>query len=161
MPKVLISDSLSEDAVVAVCLCTKLGRGESTASLDVREWAELVVALHHRAATPRDLLDADAPERTPRIEELLRGLGSVGIEIERLESSGIWVLTRGDDWYPRAWKQRLGANAGSAVPAVGRRLALPATDPDLSRAEAGHSKEMGLADQVAPGVLAGGVRVAP
>ncbi len=55
--------SLSEDALVAVCLCTRLGRGERVEPLGVREWSDLVRTITRDGqATPRDLLDGDASD---------------------------------------------------------------------------------------------------
>ena len=121
--------SLSEDALVAVCLCTRLGRAESVPALDVREWTGLVRTLQEAGATPRALLAAhdvavdiraDTALAT-RLEELLRGMGSVGMEVERLESTGIWILTRGDEQYPRRWKRKLGPSAPVVVFGAGPR----------------------------------------
>ena len=77
--------SLSENALVTVCLCTKLGRGEQAPALDVGEWTDLVRLLTgDRNAAPRDLLGKDAtelerqfgiePALATRIESLLREL---------------------------------------------------------------------------------------
>jgi hypothetical protein len=113
--------SISEDALVAVCLCTRLGRGDKTPALDVAEWTALVRTLQERGLTPRVLLTGDFG-----YEALLRGLGSVGMEIERLESNGIWILTRGDADYPKAWKRRLGPDSPVVLFGAGPRAALNA-----------------------------------
>lgn len=129
--------SLSENALVTVCLCTKLGRGEQAPALDVGEWTDLVRLLTgDRNAAPRDLLGKDAtelerqfaiePALATRIESLLRGLGSAGIEIERLDAIGVWILTRGDAEYPRAWKRRLGPAAPPVIFGAGRQEVLSA-----------------------------------
>ena len=34
---------LTDDALVAVCLCTRLGRGTKVVPLEVREWTDLVL----------------------------------------------------------------------------------------------------------------------
>ena len=61
------------------------------APLTVEEWSELVRTITRSGnATPRDLLDGDPVSLgldasiAERVTLLLRGLGSVGIEIERL-----------------------------------------------------------------------------
>jgi len=129
--------SLSENALVTVCLCTKLGRGEQAPALKVGEWTDLVRLLTgDRNAAPRDLLGKSAaelerqfalePALATRIESLLRGLGSAGIEIERLDAIGVWILTRGDAEYPRAWKRRLGPAAPPVIFGAGQQKTLSA-----------------------------------
>ena len=115
---------LTDDALVAVCLCTRLGRGPHVVPLAVREWTDLVLELHREhQTTPSSLIDNP---RTERIEDLLRGLASVGLELERLRSNGVWVLTRGDGDYPRLWKRVLGAEAPPVLFGAGPRAALTA-----------------------------------
>lgn len=115
---------LTDDALVAVCLCTRLGRGPHVVPLHVREWTDLILELQREhQTTPSSLIDNP---RTERIEDLLRGLASVGLELERLRSNGVWVLTRGDEDYPRLWKRALGADAPPVLFGAGPRAALTA-----------------------------------
>jgi predicted Rossmann fold nucleotide-binding protein DprA/Smf involved in DNA uptake len=127
--------SVTEDALVATCLCTRLGRGETVRTLNVREWTDVVLAVTADGrTTPRALLEKSAaeliaqfglqPDLAARLEDLLRGLGSVGVEIERLESNGIWVLTRGDGHYPRSWKRKLAASAPPVLFGAGPQTSL-------------------------------------
>jgi len=125
--------NLSEDALVAVCLCTTLGRGARIEPLNVEQWSDLVRNItRDKQATPRDLLDGDATALgldatvAARVVALLRGLGSVGIEVERLDATGIWILTRGDADYPVAWKRNLGAAAPPVLFGAGVKAALSA-----------------------------------
>jgi len=123
---------ITDDALVAVCLCTRLGRGTNVTPLNLQEWTVLVLALHRdRQLTPRALLGDVAAlgldaSLTSRVEELLRGLASVGMELERLGANGIWVLTRGDEDYPRAWKRTMGPAAPPVLFGAGPRAALGA-----------------------------------
>ena len=116
----------SEDALVTIAACTPLGREKGAPDdpkpLGAKEWTALVRrVVADSKATPGDLLGLDAAEMAerfgleeslaPRVVALLRGAGSVGVALERLETTGIWTLTRGDGGYPDVLKRKLGASA--------------------------------------------------
>ena len=168
--------SISEDALVAVCVCTQLGRGTRIPALSVREWTDLVVSLHRdRGVTPREILGRNAAQLVAefgiqgnlaaRLEELLLGLASVGMELERLDSAGIWTLTRGDEDYPRIWKRKLGSLAPPVLFGAGPRAALAADLVAIVGSrnvdEAGSRFACELAELCARdgwGIVSGGVR---
>ena len=123
---------LNQDAFVTVCVCTALGRKQAgTKPFNVREWTDLVRQLQAGNDTPAALLslgESDlkerfglSPEMAQRLSELVRGAGSVGVELERLTAVGIWTLTRGDSDYPRAWKRKLGHAAPPVLFGAGCR----------------------------------------
>jgi len=161
--------SITDDALVAVCLCTRLGRGASVRPLAVREWTDLVLALHRvRQAAPHDLLEKNAAQLAAeygievdvatRVEELLRGLASVGMEVERLNSGGVWVMTRGDEDYPRFWKRRLGASAPPVLFGAGPRAALSADLLAVVGASGALARDLSeLCTRDGWGVVSGGV----
>ncbi len=118
---------LTEDSQVILLLCSQLGLasgGELTA-LTLREWNPLARKL---AASdlkrPGALLGLTAQtlaqqlavsmEEADRYAALLARGGTLAFELERLESLGIWVLTRADAAYPARYRQRL----KDAAPAV-------------------------------------------
>ncbi|MEM8885794.1 MAG: DNA-processing protein DprA [Planctomycetota bacterium] len=125
----------TEDALVAVTLCSRLGRGAQTRALDARTWTDVVRALQAAdRASPGALIGQQASalqesfglsaSLSERVELLLRGLGSASMEVERLSTIGIWTLTRGDAAYPTLWKQRLGPAAPPVVFGAGDRARL-------------------------------------
>jgi predicted Rossmann fold nucleotide-binding protein DprA/Smf involved in DNA uptake len=54
-------------------------------------------------------------EDADRLAALLDRGGSLAMELERLESLGIWVLTRADDAYPVRYRERLKHNAPAVL----------------------------------------------
>jgi predicted Rossmann fold nucleotide-binding protein DprA/Smf involved in DNA uptake len=116
---------LSSDAQVVLLLCSRLGLPADESPLTLREWNPLAAKIaksefgRHGA-----LLEASAAELQANLElteddaerlcRLLDRGGALAIELERLESLGIWVLTRADDDYPA----RLGERLKGAAPAV-------------------------------------------
>lgn len=114
---------LTPDAQVTLLLCSHLAKGSASKSkpFTLAEWNELAQALVVTKLTPSVLLEMDSQamqdklglsaEQTERIRQLLgRGL-QLAVELERLNSFGIWALTRSDEAYPALFKKRLGAAA--------------------------------------------------
>jgi predicted Rossmann fold nucleotide-binding protein DprA/Smf involved in DNA uptake len=127
---------LSDDAQVMLLLCSRLGLAESEPGpLTPRDWNPLERKIQASALEcPGALLDQSAAElqealdltemEAERITGLLARTGTLAIELERLESLGIWAVTRMDDSYPARLQQRLGDAAPLVLFGAGeRRLA--------------------------------------
>ncbi len=111
---------LSDDSQVILLLCSQLGLtvGSEITALTLREWnplARKIAASHLKR--PAALLglaaqsiaqQLDVPrEEADRYAALLARGGTLALELERLESLGIWVLTRADETYPMRYRERL------------------------------------------------------
>ncbi len=111
---------LTEDSQVILLLCSQLGLASDSEfhALTLREWNPLARKI---AASdlkrPGALLGLSAQLMAQQLgipkEEaegyaaiLARG-GTLALELERLESLGIWVLTRADEAYPARYRLRL------------------------------------------------------
>jgi DNA processing protein len=118
---------LSADSQAILLLCSYLGLppGSEPGPLKLREWNELATKIHSSPfGRPGALLEADASElqssigisadEAERLRTLLDRGGALAIELERLESLGIWTITRADETYPVRYRERLKA----AAPAV-------------------------------------------
>jgi DNA processing protein len=117
---------LSPDSQVILLLCSHLGLSSDpgTAPFTLRNWNPLARKLQASSLRPGVLLDLSEQDLAPqvglsseeagRISRLLERRGSLAIELERLESLGIMVLTRADENYPLCYRQRL----KDAAPAV-------------------------------------------
>lgn len=118
---------LTEDSQVILLLCSQLGlaSGGELTPLTLREWnplARKIAASDLRR--PGELLGLTAQtltqqlavsvEEADRYVALLARGGTLALELERLESLGISVLTRADALYPARYRQRL----RDAAPAV-------------------------------------------
>lgn len=122
----MTTTTLSDDALVTVLLCSRLGTSKANVELLkpllVEEWNRLAQTLMASSwQRPRALLgqpvealqeELGLDEATAvRIAALLDRGGQVAIELERLQSRGIWLLTRADDAYPIRLKSRLKSKA--------------------------------------------------
>lgn len=117
---------LSPDSQVILLLCSHLGLSSDpdTSPFTLRDWNPLARKLQASSLRPEALLDLSEQElmsqlglsndEASRIFRLLERRGSLAIELERLESLGIRVLTRADENYPLRYRQRL----KDAAPAV-------------------------------------------
>lgn len=117
-------------AIVLLCSSLALPRDGSLRPLSPAEWARLAPAIRSsRFATPAGLLgepagtlaadlalDADLAERLAHL--LARG-APLALELDRLESRGIWTVTRADTGYPERLRQRLGLQAPPVLHGVG------------------------------------------
>jgi predicted Rossmann fold nucleotide-binding protein DprA/Smf involved in DNA uptake len=129
--------NLSEDSLTILLLCSRLALGDDyeCKPLKLNEWNHLVkVILGSDFGRPEALLDMDASELiadlqldeqlAERIECLLNRKVGLSIELERLESSGIWVITRADPEYPQRYKRRLKGRAPVFLFGAGERALL-------------------------------------
>lgn len=126
----MTTTSLTSDSLAIVLLCSRLAlprqEGEIARPLSIGEWTRLardIAAselsrpgglLGRTAAELRAVLDLDPP-LAERVAALLDRSGQVAIELERLASRGIWVLTRIDEAYPARLKRHLGAQTAPVL----------------------------------------------
>ncbi|HLE52519.1 MAG TPA: DNA-processing protein DprA [Anaerolineales bacterium] len=128
--------TLSPDSLVIVLLCSRLGlpSDPDPAPLTLREWNPLVRQLQAASLRPGDLLGMGVMElqnqlalteaEASRLARLLERSGALAIELERLESVGIHVLTRPDVDYPQRYHQRLKDSAPNVLFYAGERALL-------------------------------------
>ncbi len=132
---------LSADAQAILLICSSLGLPREAADgltpLRQDEWNELARSIaDSELARPGALLEGElgavapalglAPALTERLRRLLSRGGQLAIELERLASVGIWVLTRADEDYPSGLRQKLGGKAPVVLFGAGDRAALGA-----------------------------------
>lgn len=126
----------SADSQVILSLCARLGLSAQSevSPLNSREWNRVAGILHNNSIQPEELLHIESSQLlelleqdvqlADRISSLLSRSGSLAIELERLESLGIEVLTRADADYPARYKQRLKENAPVLLYYSGERALL-------------------------------------
>jgi predicted Rossmann fold nucleotide-binding protein DprA/Smf involved in DNA uptake len=124
---------LSADSQVMLLLCSRLGMPSDPdpAPLTLREWNPLARKLQAESLRPGALFDLTeediakqlglSSEEVGRIGRLFERRGTVAIELERLESLGIRVLTRVDMNYPLRYRQRLKESAPTIMFYAGNR----------------------------------------
>ena len=147
---------LTADAQVVLLLCSHLGlpAQPDPAPLTLREWNLLArklqsSALAHPGAllglTTVDLKSALdlADDEVKRLVRLLERGGALAIELERLESLGIWVVTRADTQYPQRLRQRLKESAPAVLFGSGEATLLG--QPGLAVVGSRHVDEDGKA----------------
>lgn len=118
-----MQNNISADAHAMIMLCSRLGISIQTDTkiYTLREWNPLAQQLDSMNKRPGDLLGQSAQditkdvgiplEEAERIAYLLGRGAAIAIELERLNSLGIWVWTRADIQYPQKYRQRLKASA--------------------------------------------------
>lgn len=112
----MASHLLSPDTQAVLLLCGSLGRRRDGRAhpLTTAEYTRLAHWLHQQGLRPGDLLDGGALENAgvpvdrERVLALLERGTALALEVERWTNRGLWVLSRGDEAYPRALKSRLG-----------------------------------------------------
>lgn len=109
----------SANSQVILLLCAYLGFSHQSelTPLSTREWNTVAKRLQANSIEPEALLHAETSwvseilehdqQLANRISGLLSRSGLLAIELERLESLGINVITRADESYPKRFKQRL------------------------------------------------------
>lgn len=114
---------VSADSQAILSLCSHLGLSYQSEAipLSTKEWNLVAKKIHVNKLQPEDLLHLTQSELNDlleqgaqfaeRISELLTRSGSLAIELERLDSLGIGVLTRSDADYPARYKKCLKENA--------------------------------------------------
>jgi predicted Rossmann fold nucleotide-binding protein DprA/Smf involved in DNA uptake len=115
---------LSLDSQVLLLLCSYFGlpKDSDLSPLTLREWNRLARKIQFSVLRqPEELLgqtveelqkQLDLPEaEAERLVRLLQRSGALAIELERLASRGIQVMTRADTDYPQRYHQRLKESA--------------------------------------------------
>jgi predicted Rossmann fold nucleotide-binding protein DprA/Smf involved in DNA uptake len=126
----------SADAQATALACTTLaaGRGGSLKPLTPTDWTGLSGTLAKAEMQPRELIGLDAPSLEERLEiapepaarlaALMSRGGQLGLELERLASLGIWIISQADDAYPEDLRSRLGRTAPPVLFGSGPRSPL-------------------------------------
>jgi DNA processing protein len=131
---------VSADGQVIALLCSPLAtQGDaSLRPLPPTEWHALSRSLHAAGLRPRSLAGLSSgeirealgvhTELADRLAGLLARGGQLALEVERLSSLGIWIVTRADESYPPTLKRRLGRTAPPVLFGAGPQsnLQLPA-----------------------------------
>lgn len=128
---------LSPDSQAILLLCSTLAlpKGATAKPLAPKEWSSLAASIHgSELRTPGALLGLDAgdlagslgvsPETGDRLAGLLAHGGRLALELDRLSTRGIWIVTRADDGYPPLLRSRLKATAPPVLFGAGRSAAL-------------------------------------
>jgi DNA processing protein len=121
-------------AIALACSAIAAKGDRSLKPLTPSEWRKLSIDLHAAELRPRDLIGLPADETretlgysqqgAERLARLLSRGGQLAIELEGLANRGIWLLTRADENYPSALKERLGAQAPPVLFGAGPQTAL-------------------------------------
>ncbi|MDD4753932.1 MAG: DNA-processing protein DprA, partial [Desulfitobacteriaceae bacterium] len=111
---------ISNDSYAILLLCSDLAvksAGENIKPFTVSQWSKLAARLMEKELTPRDLFEVSSDsvknklnltnEEVIRIERLLSFSGQLGFELSSLHDKGIFTLTRADQEYPLAFKNKL------------------------------------------------------
>jgi predicted Rossmann fold nucleotide-binding protein DprA/Smf involved in DNA uptake len=121
-----------DHAILALCSHLALPPNADPAPLTLREWNALEQRLSESPRrSPADLvglteselqdsLNIDAGQAT-RIAGLLERSAAIAIELERLESLGIWVVTRANSRFPAKLSERLGESSPIVLFGAGDR----------------------------------------
>ena len=121
------TNSALDDRIAMVTACTTLGLSTGSRNRDDvltnQEWNQLAQWLGKQKMRPADLLfagisnltsDGLDPQLALKANSIAERASIAALEIEQLESVGIWTLSRIDESYPQRWKMRL----KSAAPPV-------------------------------------------
>jgi DNA processing protein len=127
----MINMTLSQDSLAILLLCSQLGVNDDSAKpLTLREWNPLARRLHAASLRPSDLLIVSSSafplELSPEDRSRISILTSRDIqgELLRLESLGIYPITRADSDYPERYRQRLKDSAPSILFYAGEKALL-------------------------------------
>jgi predicted Rossmann fold nucleotide-binding protein DprA/Smf involved in DNA uptake len=128
---------LSPDGQAIALLCSTLAlpREAPTRPLTPTEWSSLAASIHaSELGTPSALFGLEArgiadslglsAETGDRLAQLLSRGGQLAVEIDRLSTRGIWIVTRADDGYPTLLRSRLKATAPPILFGAGNPSAL-------------------------------------
>lgn len=128
---------LSPDGQAIVLLCSTLAlpREATPKPLTPKEWSSLAASIHEsELRTPRALFGLDASdlagslgvsqETGDRLAGLLARGGQLAIELDRLSTRGIWIITRANEGYPPLFRSRLKATAPPVLFGAGNPSAL-------------------------------------
>lgn len=116
---------LTDDAKSVVALTTRLGSRDRP-SLTAQGWDRFSTTLRDAGHTPASVFElkgsiADLPgvEEPDRIESLIADASAATLEVDDLQSKGIWTLTVVDDAYPPHLIDNLGKDSPPVLFGVG------------------------------------------
>jgi DNA processing protein len=147
---------LTADSQAILLLCSRLALSKEPdfKPLTLREWNSLArKILDSSLSSPSGLLGLStdrlkaelnlSDSQGERVLRLLERGGGLAIELERLESLGIWVVTRADKRYPQRLRKRLRHSAPAVLFGAGERelLGQPGLAVVGSRHVDDHGKE--------------------
>lgn len=145
--------SLDSQAILLLCSHIGLSSNSDYSSLTLKEWNPLAKRLQSISMRPGDLLGLTSEEiqnqlginleEAERYCHLLQRSGSLAIELERLASLGIHVLTRADQEYPARYRQRLKESAPAVLFSAGEKALLG--QPGIAVVGSRHLDEAGKA----------------
>lgn len=148
-----MSISLDSQAILLLCSHIGLSATPEYLSLTLKEWNPLAKKLQSLNLRPGDLLGLSSreiqnylgvsQEESERYYHLLQRSGSLAIELERLLSLGIHVLTRADQDYPARYRQRLKESAPAVLFYAGEKALLG--QPGIAVVGSRHLDEAGKA----------------
>ena len=112
--------NISDDSYAMLLMCSDLAiksMNDGVKTFTISQWSKLADRLVENKLTPSALFDISSDSmklklnlsegEVTRIEKLLSRSGQFGIELEKLNEKGIFILTRADHHYPRALKNKL------------------------------------------------------
>ena len=124
---------ITEDAEATLLLTAYLSKqnGDATKPLTAREWSRLVQWLTKNKLTPADLMSGDNGQQLEswsdrdiprsRIDALLQRKVALSLSLEKWERSGLWVMTRSEEDYPRRLRQKLSVESPPVLFGCGNR----------------------------------------
>lgn len=129
-----MSTLATDDSHVIAMLCAPIALGD-VKPMTLGEWSRLAELIHTaELKRPAALVGMSsheiaealpvAPPLAARVSGLLQRGGTLAFELERLQSRGVWMMTRADDLYPDRLKRRLKSKAPPVLFGVGSRDAL-------------------------------------
>jgi predicted Rossmann fold nucleotide-binding protein DprA/Smf involved in DNA uptake len=129
--------ALTPDAKAIVLLCSTLALAREAAPrpLSPKEWDSLAATIHDsELRTPGALFQLPAGdiaeslgvsrETARRLEGLLARGGQLAIDLDRLSTRGIWIVTRAEKEYPPLFRSRLNGTAPPVLFGAGNPSAL-------------------------------------
>lgn len=118
---------LSPDTQAVLLLCGRFGERNGADPLTVAEYGRLVQWLISRNLRPAQLLEVgastdlvDAKLEPGRIRALLGRGAAMALASEKWLRSGLWIVSRSDEDYPRRLKKKLGYEAPALLYGAGQ-----------------------------------------
>jgi DNA processing protein len=167
-----IRHALSADGLAILSLTTRSLGGRSGATDDAptplgpRDWARVARALTAAGATPADLLGREvddlaallggAPGAAETIARLAARATTLALEVERLASRGIWLVSAADAAYPARLRERLGDSAPPILHGAGAVELLDAGGVAIVGARDADADALAYAEEAAAAVARSG-----
>ena len=128
-----MNDSLTEDTKATLLLYGVFGKAGAERTLSVPEYTKLEGWLRRRLRRPKVLLQEEnviakasigSGIDNQRLEMLLDRGTELALAVEEWQRSGIWIISRSDDDYPKRYKEHLKDEAPPLLFGVGNRSLL-------------------------------------